>query len=115
MAPPRLPRGYSVETTNAAAATRRSLPQVSYRTSKAALNMVVACVAVEWRKTHEDACVVALHPGWVDTDMGSRGGTVKPPLEAPEVVAGIIAVVDDLSAADTGKFLDWKSGAVVPW
>lgn len=40
------------------------------------------------------ACFVrSLHPGWVNTDMGSRGGTVKPPLEPTEVVEGMIEVV----------------------
>jgi hypothetical protein len=43
-----------------------------------------------------------------------RSGTVQPPLEAPESVAGMRQVVAGLAAADSGSFLDW-TGAQVPW
>ncbi|NXF00491.1 DHB2 dehydrogenase, partial [Menura novaehollandiae] len=41
---------------------------VSYRCSKAALNMLSKCQSLAYRE-HGVLCV-ALHPGWVQTDMG---------------------------------------------
>ena len=72
---------------------------VSYRTSKAALNMATACIAVELRTAHPQACCAVLDPGWVNTDMGSKGGIVKPPLEPPEVVAGMLETIEKLETS----------------
>ena len=58
--------------------------------------------------------MVALDRGWVNTDMGSRNGTVKPPLEVGEVAAGIMSVVDSLTVEHSGKFLNFK-GDEMPW
>ena len=87
---------------------------IIYRTSKAALNMATACAAAELRRAKPGVAIVAMDPGWVNTDMGSRGGTVKPPLEARESVEGMMAVARGLSAEDSGKFLSWK-GEEMPW
>uniref|UniRef100_A0A8C0ZA93 C-factor-like n=1 Tax=Cyanistes caeruleus TaxID=156563 RepID=A0A8C0ZA93_CYACU len=48
---------------------------VSYRCSKAALNMLSKCQSLAY-KEHGILCV-ALHPGWVQTDMGSAAGSFK--------------------------------------
>ena len=82
--------------------------------SKAALNMATACIAVELRRTHPEAACCVLDPGWVNTDMGSKGGVVKPPLEPPEVVAGMIATIEALTKDRSGAFLSWQ-GEAVPW
>ncbi|KAM6324758.1 uncharacterized protein O3Q21_005316 isoform 1-T1 [Podargus strigoides] len=44
---------------------------VSYRSSKAALNMLTKCQSLGYRE-HGILCV-ALHPGWVQTSMGDSG------------------------------------------
>ncbi|XP_067159038.1 C-signal-like [Apteryx mantelli] len=84
---------------------------VSYRCSKAALNMLTKCQSLGYRQ-HGILCA-ALHPGWVQTDMGS---TVehKPPLTTDASVQGMLNVLCSLSEKDTGTFLDWE-GKVVPW
>ena len=87
---------------------------VSYRSSKAALNMASACIAIELRKSYPAAACCVFDPGWVNTDMGSKGGTVQPPLEPPEVVAGMIGVIESLASERTGAFVNWK-GEEVPW
>jgi hypothetical protein len=56
----------------------------------------------------------AADPGWVNTDMGSRGGTVVPPLEAAASVGGMYEVVSKLTPEDTGKFFS-HSGEEMLW
>ncbi|KFO13865.1 C-factor, partial [Balearica regulorum gibbericeps] len=84
---------------------------VSYRCSKAALNMLTKCQSLGYRE-HGVLCV-ALHPGWVQTDMGGSGSQ-KPPVTVDESVRGMLKVLSSLSEKETGTFLDWE-GKVVPW
>ncbi|XP_064242675.1 C-signal-like [Passer domesticus] len=87
------------------------LPGVSYRCSKAALNMLSKCQSLAY-KEHGILCV-ALHPGWVQTDMGSFDGHT-PPVTVDDSVQGMLKVLSSLSEKDTGGYLDWE-GNVIPW
>ncbi|XP_068022683.1 C-signal-like isoform X2 [Melanerpes formicivorus] len=84
---------------------------VSSRCSKAALNMLTKCQSLGYRE-HGILCI-ALHPGWVQTDMGRVGGH-QPPVTVDSSVQGMLNVLSSLSEKDTGTFLDWE-GKVVPW
>ena len=87
---------------------------MSYRASKAALNQILRCAAIELSRTHRQAVIAALHPGTVRTSLteGRRPGTGT---LAPEDSAGrLLAILDGLSPQDSGAFLDWK-GEPVPW
>jgi NAD(P)-dependent dehydrogenase (short-subunit alcohol dehydrogenase family) len=79
-----------------------------YAASKIALNKFAQCLAEEL--TAQGIVVIALHPGWVRTDMGGPNA----PLPAPESVAGIISTIDGLGLEDSGSFLDYR-GKTVPW
>ncbi len=79
-----------------------------YRTSKTALNMVAANLA---RDLADDGItVLALHPGWVRTDMGGRSA----PLSPAESVGGMRRVIASASTAMSGGFFDHK-GQRLPW
>ncbi|XP_041314705.1 short chain dehydrogenase gsfK-like isoform X3 [Pyrgilauda ruficollis] len=78
---------------------------------QAALNMLSKCQSLAY-KEHGILCV-ALHPGWVQTDMGSSAGHT-PPVTVDDSVQGMLKVLSSLSEKDTGAFLDWE-GKVVPW
>ncbi len=80
----------------------------SYSASKAALNMLARLLALDLRS--KGIIVVALHPGWVKTDMGGPGAT----LDVSEAVQSMIDVIDGLTAADSGRFLQWDGGEL-PW
>jgi NAD(P)-dependent dehydrogenase (short-subunit alcohol dehydrogenase family) len=67
-----------------------------YRASKAALNMAVASAQSDYPK----AILVAMNPGWVQTDMGGQGA----PLQVHDSVAGMRRVIAGLTAADRGTF-----------
>uniref|UniRef100_A0A8C9MT00 C-factor-like n=1 Tax=Serinus canaria TaxID=9135 RepID=A0A8C9MT00_SERCA len=88
-----------------------SVQCVSYRCSKAALNMLSKCQSLAY-KEHGILCV-ALHPGWVQTDMGSSAGQV-PPLTVDDSVQGMLKVLSSLSEKNTGAYLDWE-GNVILW
>ncbi|WP_417068825.1 SDR family NAD(P)-dependent oxidoreductase [Niveibacterium terrae] len=79
-----------------------------YRASKAAANMVVKCAALEYGP--KGGTVVALHPGWVRTDMGGEGGE----LDAYTSVRGLRSVIEGLEAQANGGFFDWR-GEALPW
>ncbi len=80
----------------------------SYNISKAAQNMASVLLAHALRD--RGIRVVALHPGWVQTDMGGDGAQIT----ATASVAGLLRVIDGLTLADSGRFLDWQGGAQ-PW
>ncbi|KAM6324633.1 C-signal-like [Podargus strigoides] len=84
---------------------------VAYRCSKAALNMLTKCQSLGYRE-HGILCI-ALHPGWVQTDMGWLAGHT-PPVTVDASVEGMLKVLSSLSEKDTGTFRDWE-GKVVPW
>lgn len=80
----------------------------SYNISKAALNMASALLA---RALDERGItVLALHPGWVQTEMGGQDAT----LSAEDSAAGLLKVIDGATADDSGRFLDWQ-GEALPW
>ena len=79
-----------------------------YRTSKAALNAAVKSLAIDLRPLGVTA--VALHPGWVRTDMGGPDADLSP----EESVRGMVQVIDWLGAWDSGKFLSYD-GSELPW
>lgn len=80
----------------------------SYAISKAAQNMATALLATALRE--RSIAVVALHPGWVQTEMGGSGAQITP--EAS--VSGLLKVIDQLGIDDTGTFRDWR-GHAMPW
>ncbi|MHC8733370.1 SDR family oxidoreductase [Arenicellales bacterium IMCC56312] len=80
----------------------------SYRSSKAALNAVSVSLANDLSDL--DISVVALHPGWVQTDMGGPNGLIDVETSA----TGLKAILDKAGKAENGKFYDY-SGKQLPW
>jgi NAD(P)-dependent dehydrogenase (short-subunit alcohol dehydrogenase family) len=79
-----------------------------YRSSKAALNNAVRGLSIALRS--EGIVAVAMHPGWVKTDMGGEAA----PLTPPESVASMIKVIASLTPAASGTFLNYN-GEEIPW
>lgn len=80
----------------------------SYCISKAAQNM--ASVLLAHALHDRGIIVVALHPGWVQTDMGGPNAT----LPATESVRGLLQAIDGVKLEDSGSFRDWR-GETLPW
>jgi len=86
----------------------------SYRASKAALNMMVKTAAIEMRRTHPGAVLVALHPGTVRSALSKpfRGDEIgRDPAEA---ATAMLEVLDGLNADDSGSFIAYD-GQRLPW
>jgi NAD(P)-dependent dehydrogenase (short-subunit alcohol dehydrogenase family) len=80
----------------------------SYGMTKAALNM--ATVQLAHALAPQGVLCVALHPGWVRTDMGGPNAMIDP----DEAVRGMLGVIDGLKARDSGSFRDYQ-GKTLPW
>jgi NAD(P)-dependent dehydrogenase (short-subunit alcohol dehydrogenase family) len=79
-----------------------------YRSSKAALNAVVKSMSIDL-KPQAIKCV-ALHPGWVKTDMGGAGAEITPRASVNE----LFRIILSLTSNDSGRFID-IDGRDIPW
>jgi NAD(P)-dependent dehydrogenase (short-subunit alcohol dehydrogenase family) len=87
-----------------------------YRASKAALNMLLRTAAIEWARTAREGVCVGLHPGTVDTALSRpfQGGVPEGRLfDAADSAAKLLAVLDGLGPADSGRVFAWD-GTEVP-
>jgi NAD(P)-dependent dehydrogenase (short-subunit alcohol dehydrogenase family) len=78
----------------------------AYRLSKVALNMFTRTLAAE----EPEMIVLSLHPGWVQTDMGSRMAPVKPEASAE----GLLRVIMKSTLKESGHIYDY-TGAELPF
>ena len=79
-----------------------------YRTSKAAVNMVMKNLAIQLKPRGIATCT--LHPGWVNTDMGGANA----PINVQQSVSGMRAVIDRLSIDNAGRFIAYD-GQEISW
>lgn len=79
-----------------------------YRSSKAALNMVIKSLSYDL--SHHQIKVAALHPGWVLTDMGGQNALITP----QESVIGLRKVIKNLQFSQEKLFFDYK-GTLIAW
>jgi NAD(P)-dependent dehydrogenase (short-subunit alcohol dehydrogenase family) len=89
----------------------------SYRCSKAALNMAIKNISIEWSRTAKNVTVAALHPGTTDTPLSQPfQSSVKPEkLFSAEKTAGLLLdVIDTLTPEHTGRFYAYD-GVEIPW
>ncbi len=84
---------------------RNSAGAYAYRSTKAAVNKVVQLMALDL-KPRIITCI-AMHPGWVQTDMGGSGADITP----SESASGIRKVIEGLALEQTGSFIKWNGEA----
>ena len=88
----------------------------SYRMSKAALNMFIRNLSIEWGRKAPGSVVVAQHPGTTDTGLSEpfQSGVAKGKLYSREQTASrLIVVMKKLSEKEHGKLLHWDGSVIV--
>ncbi|MEX2151317.1 MAG: SDR family oxidoreductase [Steroidobacteraceae bacterium] len=80
----------------------------AYRSSKAAVNMVMKSLAVD--TAPQGITCIVIHPGWVRTDMGGPDGNLDP----AESIQAMRSVIAKLRPEDSGRFLNY-TGKPYPW
>jgi NAD(P)-dependent dehydrogenase (short-subunit alcohol dehydrogenase family) len=88
-----------------------------YRASKAALNMLMRNVSIEYRRTCPNSIVVLLHPGTTDTELSKPFQANVPEgklFGVDRTVLQLLRVIHQLKSTDSGKFFNWD-GEILPW
>ena len=88
-----------------------------YRASKAALNMFMRTVAIEYGRSSPNTLVVTLHPGTTDTDLSKPFQKNVPPeklFSVERTVNQLLSVINNLNKEDSGQFFSWD-GSRLPW
>jgi NAD(P)-dependent dehydrogenase (short-subunit alcohol dehydrogenase family) len=80
----------------------------AYRVSKAALNMSMKSMAQDMKDT--GVLIVAVHPGWVQTDMGGPNGQIT----TEECCKSLLTTFDAVSDKNHGGFIDYENQPI-PW
>jgi len=90
---------------------RPKLPfMYSYSISKAALNSLLYSLSFESKR--KNIVVVAISPGMVNTTPGMK---LPGAIETEESVTKMMQVIDDLTMADNGHFIDYEDGRQLAW
>ena len=81
---------------------------IAYRSSKAAVNMVMRSAAIDLAP--RGITCVLVNPGWVRTDMGGP----KAPLSPQESVTAVRGLIETFGPKQSGKFYNYD-GREYPW
>ena len=80
----------------------------AYRASKAGVNAIMRAMGIDL--ADKGITSIAMHPGWVRTDMGGK----RADLDIQTSVDGMKQVIDGLSSSDSGRFYSYN-GDEMPW
>ncbi|HMQ10449.1 MAG TPA: SDR family NAD(P)-dependent oxidoreductase [Oligoflexia bacterium] len=90
----------------------------AYRISKAALNMAIKNLSIEFKRLHKNSMIVAIHPGTTQTELSkafikhaAKSYIVHQPEQAGK---NILQLINRLSPNETGLFFSWD-GSKISW
>ncbi len=112
----RTPRFVSLSARVGSISDNQSGGWYAYRASKAALNMLLRTLAIEWNRKMPLMSCVALHPGTVATELSAPfTRTAKHTVFNPDEAAGyLLDVIEQLVPEQNGGFYAWD-GEEIPW
>ena len=84
-------------------------PFMAYGVSKAAVTYLTTC----FKHAVPDVAFLALHPGWVATEMGSVAGA--PPTHIEDSVSALRYYIATRSLSHSGDFIDCMTGNIIPF
>ena len=89
----------------------------AYRSSKAALNMILRTASIEMQRRFKESCVIGLHPGTVETALSEpfRSNVKDEKLFSPSYAAEcLLNVINNVSPEHSGKIFAWD-GEEIPY
>ncbi|MEZ8649797.1 SDR family oxidoreductase [Vibrio splendidus] len=89
----------------------------SYRSSKAALNMFIKTMSIEWQRTIKKGTVLALHPGTTDTALSKPFQTNVPEgklFESSYVAHQLVDIIRTATPDNSGHFYSYD-GEQLSW
>lgn len=89
----------------------------SYRSSKAALNMLLKTISIEWTRTLPHVKLMAFHPGTTDTPLSKPFQKNVPDdklFEPAWVAQQLDSLMDSVSLDGQCDYLDW-AGKTIDW
>jgi NAD(P)-dependent dehydrogenase (short-subunit alcohol dehydrogenase family) len=87
-----------------------------YRVSKAALNMFIKNLAVEFGRTHKQSLFLSIHPGTTQTRLSEKyNSRVTHKIHTPDEAAeNILRIIFGTPFQKTGSFINWD-GRTISW
>ncbi len=88
-----------------------------YRSSKAALNMLLKTLAIEWQRREPDILFYSFHPGTTDTALSKpfQANVPKDKLFSPDFVADrLLSIMAESDSETNIRFVDWD-GKSIQW
>lgn len=89
----------------------------SYRMTKAATNMFIKTLSIEWQRRFPNACVLSVHPGTTDTPLSKpfQKNIPKERLFTTDTSAErILKIAQTAQPQQSGRFLFWD-GSEILW
>lgn len=89
----------------------------AYRASKAALNMLIKTVAIEYERRCNQVKLIAFHPGTTDTALSKpyQTNVAKDKLFSTSFVANqLLTIMRNCEHNGQAEFIDWQ-GKTLPW
>jgi NAD(P)-dependent dehydrogenase (short-subunit alcohol dehydrogenase family) len=88
----------------------------SYRASKAALNMLVRNISIEWQRRNPQAIIVGLHPGTVETPLSApfKGNPAHERFARPDAAKQLLGVLDGLNPEQSGQLFAYDGSLIAP-
>lgn len=89
----------------------------AYRASKAALNMILKTLSIEYGRRFKQMVILGLHPGTVDTGLSKpfQSNVPEGKLFTPDYSAErLLTVIDNASHEDSGTLIAWD-GQTIPF
>ncbi|MEM9898437.1 MAG: SDR family NAD(P)-dependent oxidoreductase [Pseudomonadota bacterium] len=87
---------------------------ISYRASKAAVNQVMRCAAVEFGRTRKQSIFASLHPGTIESGLTKEFARGKYTATPEECATNLLSVLDSLEPEQSGRFFAYD-GSTIPW
>ena len=86
----------------------------SYRSSKAALNMLIKTASIELARTKPNIALIAMHPGTVNSNLSKPFKGQQIGRSALDACNDMLDVMKSIEAKDSGSFISY-SGERLPW